>query len=352
MRYLKSFNEANGKGPNLKKIRDFCNKLGIEISQIHPDGTVDVRGDVKFDKQLKKIKQLPIKFGEISGDFLFYQHTKITTLEGFPHTVGGSFMFHTDSKNVSNLIGGPNYVGENYIITGCKITSLEGIASTIGGNLNLSLTHITDFQFAPKEVGGSVYTHGVQLSTLEGCPEIIGGDLFASGNFTSLKGLPKQVGMVKVTSSRINWVGGGWRRDLWDPTGLEDCDCTYLQFESAALLPLIELIDLFNHTQIEYWSLTDSDIKIEITKRFRDSLDYRYIRGGTPNHQLNLFRLKEALSEFDLDPLRGGPPRSDYLKGQIYYQPPNWKLAKDKTLQYYEFVDDNGEVVDFDGNPI
>ena len=70
-------------------------------------------------------------------------------------------------------------------------------------------------------------------------------------------------------------------------------------------------------------------LKEEIYKDFRESLDYNYVRGTAENPQINLFRLKEALEEFDLPIPTGNPIR----------------LLEDK----YTLVDDNGIPVDFDG---
>lgn len=332
MRYLKYFRESNSESPDTEEIVRICEEWKITPSKIHPDGTVDVNGNVNLDSfsctQLHGVKtnlyKLPIKFGVIGGDFYSTFHEKISTLEGFPHTVHGSFKFLTKSKKFVNLIGGPRYVGGAYDISNCKITSLEGMAEYIGGNVLLSGTKIRNLKGAPKELKAGLYAGSTLLTNLEGCPEIIGGTLYVGDQIKSLVGMPKSVESLRIFSQSI-----------WDPTGLRDSDCQTLSFPrdriTKAISPLCELIDLFSG---EFESYNDLPIerKIETTERFKESLDYNYIRGNDHNPALDLFRFKEALSEFGLD-------ISD-------------KLSPDGLMKGYKFLDEWGVVVNFDGIPI
>lgn len=101
--------------------------------------------------------------------------------------------------------------------------------------------------------------------------------------------------------------------------------------ETKAISPLNELIDLFSG---EFESYNDLPIerKTETTQRFKESLDYNYIRGNDDNPALDLFRFKEALAEFDLD-----------ISG---------KLTSEGLMRGYEFLDEWGVVVNFDGVPL
>lgn len=323
MRYLKSFNEAKSKEPNIEQIEEFCDDFDISISRIHPDGTVDVTGDVNFNanyEAMDSYKQLPIKFGEISGDFVFTDDCNLTTLEGTPHTVGGDFFI--TSYKLTSLIGGPKYVGGSYDISESpNITSLKGIAEYIGGSLCISGTGIKDMKGAPKEIRGLLDASILHLTSLEGCPEVVEGDFFLDSELPSLRGIPKRVPTIYIASSI-----------LWDPTGLRESTCERIYFMDP-IPPLLELVDLFSEIMIPYMKLKNPQAT-EVFQRFKESLDYNYIRGTTEHPQLDLFRFKEALSEFDIDLNK------------------KWATGRVKTLQNYNFVDDRGIVVDFDGNPI
>jgi hypothetical protein len=122
-------------------IDRICKKWGIENYTTNPDGTVDVSGDVYLYK--KDLKELPLKFGKVSGYF-DCSYNELTTLEGAPKVVGGGFYCHNN-----------------------QLTTLEG---------------------APKEVGGSFDCNSNQLITLEGAPKEVGGGFYFDGN-----PLPKEI---------------------------------------------------------------------------------------------------------------------------------------------------------------
>ena len=52
-------------------------------------GLIDVIGNCKL-KRNKKIKQLPVKFSKVSGNF-WCHYNQLTSLEGSPISVGRSF---------------------------------------------------------------------------------------------------------------------------------------------------------------------------------------------------------------------------------------------------------------------
>lgn len=68
---------------------------------------------------------------------------------------------------------------------------------------------------------------------------------------------------------------------------------------------------------------------LEITKMLKESLDYNYVRGTGEDPKIDLFRFREALYEFNID-----------------------ESKVPKTLKWYKFIDESGNVVDFYGDPI
>ena len=110
----------------LKKIHIFCIIHGaIEIDP--GTGVVDVVGDVRVDKP---VKQLPIKFGTVSGYFIC-NALYLESLDGAPHHVGGDFSCSYNS--LVSLEGGPRHVNGNYYCLTNPLESLEGAPDHVGG---------------------------------------------------------------------------------------------------------------------------------------------------------------------------------------------------------------------------
>jgi len=108
-------------------------------------GLIDVEGN--FDmRSLSKFKMPEgIEFGNISGGFSLYHAENITSLEGFPKTVGKDFEVQ-HCENLQSLEGGPQNVGGKYVCSGNDLTSLKGIARTIGGRVDCGYNRITTLE--------------------------------------------------------------------------------------------------------------------------------------------------------------------------------------------------------------
>jgi len=77
------------------------------------------------------LTRLPLKFGEIGGDFKCAWN-QLTSLQGAPHTVDGSF--DCQYNNLKNLIGAPDYISKNFYCGHNQLTSIEGLKdNSIGG---------------------------------------------------------------------------------------------------------------------------------------------------------------------------------------------------------------------------
>ena len=86
-----------------------------------------------------------IEFGNISGYFTLNNAEDITSLEGFPKTVGKGFAVEY-CQNLQSLEGGPQNVGGRYACRGNDLTSLKGIARTIDENIDCSANRITTLE--------------------------------------------------------------------------------------------------------------------------------------------------------------------------------------------------------------
>lgn len=146
---------------------------------------------------------------------------------------------------------------------------------------------------------------------------------------TTLEGFPRKAKVVNLS---------GLSKNVWDARPLRGC--SYRVIVDSPERPICELMNLFNEHGTHVNNL-DTNSREEISKRFLHSLDYNYIRsipGGSEGEVcINLFRLKEALSEFDItDPFTANPH---------YYR--DNRLSR--TLNHYQLVDELGRRVNFDG---
>lgn len=356
MKYIKKFNESTKRPlPTIEEVRAFITGRSDGVRfvggiddwidgsvTINSNGTVDYDGSIIIEEENAQpyMAKLPFKFGYVSGVFRLYGFDGLTTLEGCPDNCE-LFTFRTDNSNLTNLVGGPKRVESGYDVEGLSIRSLEGAPEYVGSYFDCTNTLITSLEGSPREVGGFFCCDGCEITTLKGGPEIVGETLYLNKtHLTSLEGLPKRVESIFMLTEGLK---------IWDPRPLRDCECEFVRCDYE---PIELLIELFNekyqvilHTKkdsfgnlptyreagwqsIRYRNLSHSK-KAEVYANFRESLDYNYVRGTADNPQVNLFRLREALQEFDLPIPTGNPIR----------------VFEDK----YTLVDDNGISVDFDG---
>ena len=141
------------------EIEAWCEEMGIGNYTINDKGEIDVDDDVWLANQWlvsKRIKELPYKFGSVSGYFNISLNNSLISLKNCPHEVGEDF----------NCEGCP------------KLSSLEGGPKKVGGNFNgLHCNNLISLEGAPQEVGNLFdCSHCVNLKSLKGCPKKVGGD--------------------------------------------------------------------------------------------------------------------------------------------------------------------------------
>lgn len=314
MKYLKSFNESSKFLTNPSEIKLFLDQVCDEdySYRINEDGSIDVEGDVGIGGVYCRrwFTSIPVKFRKVNGIFTIYSSMQLTSLEGSPEECVD---FNVLSNPIKNLKGGPKIVTRDYDVQGSTITSLEGTPEIIPGCFDIMGTPVTSLVGGPKKVGGYFECSETAITSFIGAP-IETGDFYAKGiDIESFEGFPKKCGDIAIETKFST---------LWNPKGLRDLECDSLDVDENE--PIWNLIKLFDTLDLR----TSGDI----FSRFKESLDYNYIRGNVRKPQINLFRLKEAFSE------------SGIVKPI--------DLKDDGQMWNYTFVDDDGRPVNFWGDPI
>ena len=140
------------------------------------DGTYDVNGDFyigNYDFASIQLKQLPIKFRNVTGSFSITDYY-LTTLEGCPQYVGNTFDC-TNNTQLTSLRGGPRKVGKTYRCNGCyQLTSFEEM--NLKDNPNLTIYayqgNITSLKGLPNTLKSLIVREN-SLTNFDNCPQII-----------------------------------------------------------------------------------------------------------------------------------------------------------------------------------
>ena len=132
-----------------QEIKSWCEEMGIKDYTINSKGEIDVDGNVWLAS--KRIKELPYKFGSVSGRFDLSDNKKLMSLKNCPNEVGGYFSCQK-CNILKSLEGCPKEVKGDLMCNWCeKLTSLIGCT---------------------KYVEGSFFCNGCsKLDSLEGCPQ-------------------------------------------------------------------------------------------------------------------------------------------------------------------------------------
>ena len=141
-----------------RDIHSICKKWGIENYTINDDGSIDVDGNVNlaYDLYREELTKIPLKFGNIIGDFEC-DRNQLITLKGSPKSVVGNF--DCSGNQLTSLEYCPESVGGNFDCHSNQLTSLEGLPE-IGGYINCRRNQITDFKGVPEFFEGLFYCEG------------------------------------------------------------------------------------------------------------------------------------------------------------------------------------------------
>jgi len=332
MKYLKKFNEALS-APELSKIEEELLKFFPYIRghfTINPeDGKIDVDDDIILSSiqfyrnpSLSKGTKLPFEFGHVSNQFRI-QEVPLTTLEGCPHTTN---RFTVNKTQITDLVGGPETV-VYYTISSCdKLVSLKGLASTMY-DLSINDCPITSLEGCPQVLKGNFDISDLLITNLVGGPKELDGACIINGlPITSLEGMPTKVRFLEIVCPNV-----------WDPSPLRNVE---VLSEEVIYIdgPLKYLIGFFCRL---FGGLVQDDGEFLMLQeddwwhKFRESLDYNYVRQRGGKWEINHFRFVEALAELDMNP-------NDFDTG----------LQELMSIGPYFFLDEKGNRVNLLGDTI
>jgi len=164
---------------DLQSIK-FKKQYGIVGSyKINSNGEVDVDGDVHL--KINNIHKIPVKFGEVTGDFIC-TFGDLTTLENCPHTVGGNFSCYSN-RNLYSLRYAPKYVGGDIDATFCNLKTLQGFPTYVGRDIKIQYNLLTKLEsgYLQRECFANFMCHSNLLTSLEGIPERVKGSVLVNG---------------------------------------------------------------------------------------------------------------------------------------------------------------------------
>ena len=98
-------------------IEAWCEEMGIENYTINSKGEIDVDDSVILNN--KDFKELPYKFGWVSGNFSIENNNMLISLKNCPSEVGGYFSCNRCNK-LNSLNGCPKEVGLYFYCRDCK----------------------------------------------------------------------------------------------------------------------------------------------------------------------------------------------------------------------------------------
>ena len=192
MRHLKRYTQLfEGKQELTKEQIEWLDDCSGGSWKLNSEtGLVDVRGNF-FCNRMGLTDFKGVRFGRIDRDFRC-QNNRLTSLEGAPRIVGGSFI--CSENRLSSLVGAPQKTEDGFNCSGNLLTSLKGAPQSVGGSFSCHQNSLTSLKGAPKIVRGNFNCSVNSLTTLEGGPEYAEGNYWCSYNMlTSLKGAPRVI---------------------------------------------------------------------------------------------------------------------------------------------------------------
>ena len=183
----------------LKALEENFDTRGTVTIDDH--GQVTCEGTVSFKTG---VSRFPVQFEKVTNGFDCGFSPGLTSLEGAPREVGGTF--YCANTGLTSLAGAPKKVGDFVCRNNLHLRSLEGAPETVEGNFVCDNNHLlTTLEGGPKQVLGTVRCFGnARLVSLLGAPETVEGDFVCDSNhlLTTLEGGPKQVlGIMRCTGN-------------------------------------------------------------------------------------------------------------------------------------------------------
>jgi hypothetical protein len=176
-----------------EQITEWLDRNGIGNYTIHPNGSVDVDGDVYLHKFTESA--LPVHFNNVFGDFVCY-HSPLASLAGSPKYVRGDFSI-TGCPQLTSLVGSPRKIDGEATYIQSNIQTIEGAPESIGEALRLHATPVKSLHGIDK-----VVKHMKHFSCSDGATHILG--------LLLIDGLIQvEVGPLKVDEILTKYLGTG-----------------------------------------------------------------------------------------------------------------------------------------------
>ena len=100
-----------------QEVKSWCEEMGIQNYTINSKGEIDVDGNV--DLMYRDFKELPYKFGKVTGYFDLSECKNLTSLKNCPDEVGSMFDISGCSQ-LNSLKECPKKGGSDFWCMGCK----------------------------------------------------------------------------------------------------------------------------------------------------------------------------------------------------------------------------------------
>lgn len=175
-------------------IKYFLNTNYITNYTIEEDGTVNVNGNVVLDNLGSKFPELPVQFGEVTGDFTTID-VAFRSFKGFPKKVGGHFVIKKQIS-VQDYTGAPTHIGGMGLMKAVKAQSLQGFPEYIAKHAEFAVSGDKHDITRIGEFGGSVRINveDAPLPSLDGIQSTINGSFeVMSKGLSSLEDFPSEV---------------------------------------------------------------------------------------------------------------------------------------------------------------
>jgi hypothetical protein len=120
---------------------------------------------------------------KVTVDFSLNDNSYLTSLEGCPEEVLGSFLCR--DLGITNLIGAPKKIGMSFYVNDCiKLVSLEGMPLEIGDSLGIhGCTELTSFKYCPEIINGNfIISYFPKITSLEYFPKVVKGNIISYGD--------------------------------------------------------------------------------------------------------------------------------------------------------------------------
>jgi hypothetical protein len=181
--------------PPFKEVKqDFSCSHNVELSSL--EGAPRKVGG-SFDATSLPVTNLTGAPQEVKGTFVLRNLENLTSLKGGPQTVKGSYIVQQCGQ-LKNLEGAPRVLAKantGFQCTHNGLTSLKGAPREVWTFVCHSNPGLKNLKGAPRKVHATFNCEDCEINSLEGAPKKVGGDFKAGKNaLRNLEGGPEEVG--------------------------------------------------------------------------------------------------------------------------------------------------------------